>query len=80
MTGDPRAASATADSDCVLLALDRENFNIQLGPLKDVLDENMNARIIGSIKIFATLGPAEKKMVIKAFTFESFNAGKYARS
>lgn len=77
LTGEPRAASATCalDGETVLIALDRKNFTSILGPLNDLLDENMNMRIIKNINIFADMSEAEKNAVLKAFTFETFNAG-----
>merc|ERR1711871_509446 len=77
MTGAPRAASATASSDgpVVLLALDRDNFDMLLGPLNHLLDENMNRRIIESIKDFHNLGSEERDQILKSFTIENFRKG-----
>ena len=77
MTGAPRAASASASSDgpCVLLALERSYFDSLLGPLNHLLDENMNRRIIESIKDFHNLGPEERNQILKSFTIEDFKKG-----
>ena len=42
LTGEPRAATITAQTAVKVMALDRESFNLLLGPLKEVLDHNMN--------------------------------------
>lgn len=75
LTGEPRAANVNAVTDCILLALDRESFNSLLGPLREVLDRNMNMRIISSIKLFDKLTLQEKAKVAVSFEFETFAAG-----
>lgn len=73
MTGEPRVATASAEGAVVLLALERSSFDTLLGSLKDVLDQNMNSRILESIKLFSNLGPSERNKVVKAFTLETYN-------
>ncbi len=63
ITGEPRAASVSAVSEVVVMALDRESFNNLLGPLKEVLDHNMNIRVLSSIKLFENLTMQEKAKV-----------------
>ena len=75
MKEEPRVASATAETDASLLALDKDNFHALLGQLESVLDMNMNCRIIESIKIFSNLGAADRQMLVKSFSSESFAAG-----
>lgn len=75
ITGEPRAATVTAVSKVKLLALDREAFNSLLGPLREVLDHNMNMRVLSSVKIFSKLSDAEKKKMSQSFEFEKFPAG-----
>ena len=78
LTGEPRAASASAsqESDVTLLALDRENFTSLLGPLRELLDENMNRRIIESISVFSNLQDYERDMIIKSFSVDTYNANQ----
>lgn len=57
------------------MALDRLSFNALLGPLKDVLDNNMNLRILNSIKLFEKLNKNERQILAKSFTFETFTFG-----
>jgi CRP-like cAMP-binding protein len=75
LTGEPRAATVTAKSDVKVMALDRLSFNALLGPLKDVLDNNMNLRILNSIKLFEKLNKNERQILAKSFTFETFTIG-----
>lgn len=75
VTGEPRAANVVAESKVVVMALDRTAFNSLLGPLKDVIDHNMNMRVLESIKLFANLSAAEKAKVVRSFTSESHPIG-----
>jgi len=75
LTGEPRAATVTAKTDVKVMALDRLSFNALLGPLKEVLDNNMNLRILNSIKIFEKLNKNERKILAKSLTLEVFTVG-----
>jgi cAMP-dependent protein kinase regulator len=75
ITGEPRAANVIADTAVVLMALDRESFNSLLGPLREVLDHNMNMRVLENIKLFSNLTERERSKVSRSFEFESFAAG-----
>ncbi|CAE7540999.1 pkar1, partial [Symbiodinium microadriaticum] len=75
ITGEPRAANVTAETAVVLMALDRESFNSLLGPLREVLDHNMNMRVLENIKLFSNLTERERSKVSRSFEFESFAAG-----
>ena len=75
MTGEPRVASATAEGGLVtLMALERNDFDNLLGSLTQLLDQNMNARILESIKLFSNLGPSERNRIVRAFAVETYNA------
>lgn len=75
ITGESRAATVTANSDKVLvMALDADSFKSLLGPLKDVLDQNMNLRALTSCKLFSRLTSAEKKKMAESFTLEKYAA------
>lgn len=75
LTGEPRAATVTAVTKTVLMALDRETFNGLLGPLREVIDHNMNMRVLSSIKLFDKLSRTEKAKVARSFEFETFSSG-----
>lgn len=60
LLGEPRAANVTAVTKTVVMALDRETFNSLLGPLREVIDHNMNMRVLSSIKLFDKLTRTEK--------------------
>ena len=71
MNDEPRAANAQAGSEgAVTLALDRDSFMTVLGPLKELLDHNMNMRILENIKLFAKLSKEDKDKICQSFSFE----------
>eukprot|EP00602_Paraphysomonas_sp_CaronLab_P010418 CAMPEP_0185025144 /NCGR_PEP_ID=MMETSP1103-20130426/8214_1 /TAXON_ID=36769 /ORGANISM="Paraphysomonas bandaiensis, Strain Caron Lab Isolate" /LENGTH=758 /DNA_ID=CAMNT_0027558279 /DNA_START=58 /DNA_END=2331 /DNA_ORIENTATION=+ len=75
ITGEPRAANVTAETPVLLMALDRESFNSLLGPLREVLDHNLNMRVLENITLFSNLTEREKSKVSRSFQFETFSAG-----
>ena len=76
LTGDPRAANIRAVTNCVLMVLDRLSFDSHLGPLKDVLNQNMIMRVLNSQKFFESMDANSKVKLAKAFVLETFQAGK----
>ena len=76
LTGDPRAANIKAVTNCVLMVLDRLSFDSHLGPLKDVLNQNMIMRVLNSQKFFESMDANSKVKLAKAFVLETFLAGK----
>lgn len=75
LLGEPRAATVTAITKAIVMALDRETFNSLLGPLREVLDHNMNMRVLSSIKLFDKLTKTEKAKIARSFEFETFPKG-----
>jgi len=75
LTGEPRAANVTAVTHVTLMALDRESFNSLLGPLRELIDHNMNMRVLSSIKLFDKLTAQEKSKIARSFEFETFAPG-----
>mmetsp|Transcript_33933 Transcript_33933/g.82309 ORF Transcript_33933/g.82309 Transcript_33933/m.82309 type:complete len:823 (+) Transcript_33933:156-2624(+) len=54
LTGEPRAAHVTAESDTVtLLAMDRDDFQRYMGELKEVMDFDAKLRSLKSLPILA---------------------------
>lgn len=76
LTSEPRAANVIAQSYVECLALDREAFNNLLGPLKDVLDDNLGMRVLHSIPILDKLKEAEFKSLLAVFKKEHFKDGE----
>jgi len=76
ITGEPRAANVIADTKCLIMALDREAFNSVLGPLREVVDHNLNMRVLENIKLFENLSAREKSKVSRSFEFETFTEGQ----
>jgi CRP-like cAMP-binding protein len=77
LTGEPRAANIRAVSNVVLMALDRLSFDALLGPLKDVLHQNMILRVLNSQKFFENVDYNTKTKLAKTFVLEMFLAGLY---
>lgn len=75
ITGEPRAATITAQTAVKLMALDREAFDALLGPLKEVLDHNMNIRILKSVKLFEKLNKQEMLRISQALVIETYPPG-----
>lgn len=53
LTGEPRVANVTAQTNCVTLCLSRDTFEKTLGPLQGLIDHAMKKRILIGIPIFA---------------------------
>jgi cGMP-dependent protein kinase len=75
ITGDNRAANAVAETKVSLMVLDSQAFNKLLGPLHDVIDHNMNVRILRSIELFKHVRPDELNKMVKSFKEQTFKAG-----
>lgn len=72
ITGEPRAANVIAETTVMVMALDRVSFNSLLGPLREVLDHNLNMRVLENIKLFSNLTERERNKVSRSFEFETF--------
>ena len=57
------------------MALDRQSFTSLLGPLKEVLNQNMILRVINILKWFENLSNNMKLRIARAFVLETFEAG-----
>lgn len=72
----PRAATITADTECVLWVLDRETFN------HIVKDASRNRRekyesFLAKVKILDSMETYERSVLSDAFVEEYFKAGDY---
>jgi len=62
VTGDARAADATANTDCVLMTLAGEKFKELLGPLDQLLEETLCRRILMSVPMITRSDPNDKEL------------------
>jgi protein kinase A len=53
ITGDPRVANVTANSNCTCLCLSRDTFESVLGPLQGLIDAAMKKRTLLGVPIFS---------------------------
>ena len=53
ITGEPRAANATAVSDSLLLAMDRKTFEKTVGSLKSLMELEMRKNFLKSLPLFS---------------------------
>jgi cAMP-dependent protein kinase regulator len=72
----PRAATITADTDCLLWALDRETFN---HIVKDASRERREKyeRFLSKVKVLENMEPYERSVLSDAFLPEVFQPGQY---
>ena len=76
LTGDTRAANVFALSDCTLVALAREDFDLVLGPLREVLDENLQRRVLSGVSVLSELTQRQKDELIDRFQTRKFQDGE----
>ena len=77
ITGEPRAANIQAFTNVTLMALDRLSFDSLLGPLKEVLNQNMIVRVLDSLKWFKDFSASLKLRVAREFVLETYETGSY---
>jgi CRP-like cAMP-binding protein len=69
LLGAPRAANVDVDSDEVTLyVLARKEFTELLGPLKNLLEQDLIMRVLNSIPVFSALTQNERDRVISRLT------------
>lgn len=73
---EPRAANVSAVTKTVCMTLNRRAFNNLLGPLQEVLDNNLNLRVLSSIPMFGRLSHKEKDAVVSSFRAVRLASGK----
>lgn len=76
VTGDARAATARATTDCVLMALSGDKFQELLGPLDQLLEETLCRRILVSVPMMSRSNPNDNELsrlvrnCLKSVSFE----------
>ena len=70
----PRSATVTAMTDMVLLTIDRKNFTRILGPLNDVVQQNLSMKSLKDVKFFSSLDEKDLKILFYHLKLEHFQA------
>lgn len=78
LTGEPRAATCTAISDVITLAMDRKTFQKAIGVLEDVLKFEMKKDCLTVLPIISQqskINPAEMNRLVHVMTEHRFEKG-----
>jgi len=59
------------------LVLDRYAFTTILGPLRQVLDDNIRVSVLKQIELFSSLEQSDVDRIFEAFTIETFEPNEY---
>jgi CRP-like cAMP-binding protein len=78
MTGEPRAANATAMTEVTAFACDRDTFETTIGPLETILGKASKTRFIKSVPIFAKseLLPVEYDRLVTMLKIRKYEKGQ----
>jgi len=76
LTGDLRAATVRAESDVELLGLAREEFEIHIGPLSSLQDEQQRVAILDRITALSPLSQDDKLELALKFSEVRIDAGE----
>mmetsp|Transcript_11074 Transcript_11074/g.12676 ORF Transcript_11074/g.12676 Transcript_11074/m.12676 type:complete len:835 (-) Transcript_11074:1227-3731(-) len=68
----PRAADIVATSDVELLAVSRENFEEYLGNMTEIMQTNMQLRVLETAEVFQDLGREDRLELLKNFYLEEY--------
>jgi CRP-like cAMP-binding protein len=78
LLNEPRAATVIVTSEEVTcLVLDRDQFEMLLGPLKEQLDFNLGLRVLASVEMLTKLSDEEKDMLVQNLDTRVYNEGDY---
>ena len=77
MLNETRHANVIAISQVKCLTLDREKFNLLLGPVQDVLARRMRTRILQSVPLLSKLPEAKLTKLASIMRVQSFANGSY---
>ena len=69
---EPRAADVHATVKTTCLAIERKSFEELLGPLRSVMDANMQNRVIESVPLLSALSEEIRSEVLEQMTVETF--------
>jgi len=72
LTGDPRAANIKADTAVTVMALDREDFNNILGEMRDLMQSNLNLRILSGVPVLNKLSESELSAVAAQMSLRAY--------
>lgn len=75
MTDEPRSTDIVADTDVVLFALDRQSFNILLGPINNILSrtiENYGLLILKDITVLSFLSQEERDAIYRLMVIKEY--------
>ena len=72
---EPRAATVTALSDCLLLQLNRRSVKALIGSLRVILDESIGVQTLRSIPLFKRLRTAELQQLAHSLVPVTFPPG-----
>ena len=70
----PRSATVTAMTDMILLTIDRENFLRILGPLNNLIQQNLLMKSLKDVKFFSSLIENDLKMLFYHLKLEHFQS------
>lgn len=68
LSDDVTAADVIASTPCELLALSRSDFNVMLGPLKEIIAKEFKKSVIRKVKILDLLSDSEVEALAAACT------------
>jgi cGMP-dependent protein kinase 1 len=73
---EPRACDVFAESDLVLIALAREDFEGLLGHLRELLEHNLGMRLLLCVPVLSQLKEDERNMLFSQLRVTSFKDGQ----
>lgn len=78
LTGEPRVANVTAETNCSTLCLSRETFEKTLGPLQNLINHAAKKRVLMGVPIFANsfFQPHEMEKLTDLVTEVTFQRGQ----
>ncbi len=77
LTNEPRAATVTASTQGVVMALDRHAFTELLGPLHDVLANNLGRQVLRGVPLLKSVSASDVEKIVDAFRLVIFEDGAY---
>ena len=80
LTNEPRAATVTATTQGVVMALDRHAFTELLGPLHDVLANNLGRQVLRGVPLLKSVSASDVEKIVDAFRPVTFENGRKCES